>query len=65
MVKVIDVGPDPSVVKKVVCRNCGATLEYVKKDIKSFVYYTMGESDMAYQITCPQCKFAIDVKQIY
>lgn len=32
-VVVVDKGPDPSVVKRVICQNCGAKLEYTPRDI--------------------------------
>ena len=33
-VKVIDPTPDPKVVKRVSCENCGARLEYVPLDVQ-------------------------------
>jgi hypothetical protein len=64
MVKVVDAGPDPSVVKRHVCHNCGAVLEYVPKDIKSrnVTDYT-GDSDIVYYIVCPQCQDRQTVKR--
>lgn len=57
MVKVVDQGPDPSVVKRHVCGNCGAVLEYVPRDIKSQTATDYGGgSDTWYYIVCPQCQ---------
>lgn len=57
MVKVVDQGPDPSVVKRHVCQNCGAVLEYVPKDVKQRVEHDYGGgSDTVYYIECPQCR---------
>ncbi len=38
MVIVLDEGPDPSVTKEIVCRNCGARLEYIPQGIKHNTY---------------------------
>ena len=50
------VGKDPSVVKRVTCRNCGSILEYTpvdeKKDYSSD--YTGGRDTYSY-ISCPCC----------
>lgn len=62
MVKVISTVPHKSVVKEVVCGNCGATLEYIPADIKSRVVRDYGGgSDTYYSITCPNCKETVDV----
>lgn len=42
MVRVVDPGPHHTVVKEVVCRNCGAKLEYVPRDIRSRRYTDYG-----------------------
>lgn len=64
MVTVVSAVPHPSVVKEVVCRNCGATLQYVPKDIQSITTrdYT-GCSDTDYFITCPPCGERVHVKR--
>lgn len=63
MVTVVSTVPDQSVVKRVVCKNCGSTLEYVPKDIESHSYrdYT-GGSDIDYFIKCPPCGHKVYVK---
>jgi RNase P subunit RPR2 len=65
MVKIVDPGPDPSVVKRRVCTNCGAVLEYVPRDIqhRSVTDYT-GDSDVVYFIVCPQCNDKQNVKRM-
>jgi hypothetical protein len=66
MVKLVDRGPHPSVIKEVVCKNCGATLSYTPNDIKERVTsdYT-GSKDIDYYIKCPveECKKDIYVKR--
>lgn len=56
MVTVVNTKPHSSVVKEVVCHNCGATLEYVPRDVKEKVEtdYTGGK-DLVHYIECPQC----------
>jgi DNA-directed RNA polymerase subunit RPC12/RpoP len=56
MVKVISTDPHRSVVKEIVCKNCGATLQYVPKDIESERHYDyLGDSDEYRFIKCPPC----------
>lgn len=56
MVRVVSQVPHTSVVKEVICRNCGATLEYVPADInqRTVSDYT-GDHDTVYFIQCPPC----------
>jgi len=56
MVKVINATPDVSVVKRTVCRHCGATLEYTPNDVetKRSVDYT-GYVEFDKFIGCPNC----------
>lgn len=65
-VKIINPKPDASVVKRVACTNCGATLEYVPADTfnKTFTDYT-GDSETYPFIKCPQCLFDVRVKQVH
>jgi hypothetical protein len=62
VIRVIKKGPDPRVAKKVVCRDCGATLEYVPKDVRNRQYLCMGEMDTLYFIKCPECKSDVEVR---
>jgi uncharacterized protein with PIN domain len=60
MVKVIKKGPDQSVVKRRVCRNCGATLEYVPKDVKEVNWKDYGGGTNTQKwIDCPECSAEI------
>lgn len=56
MIKVIKSEPHPTVVKQVLCRNCGATLEYAPVDVKQdySIDYTGGRDYYNY-IECPCC----------
>lgn len=61
-VKIIEEGPDPSVKKRVICRNCGCKLEYVPHDVNSRNYKDIdGGTDTSYWIVCPKCKEDISV----
>ena len=56
MVRVINTDPHKSVVKEVVCRNCGATLEYVPADLqKDYTTDYTGNKEYYHYIRCPQC----------
>ena len=64
MVRIISAAPHPSVVREVICKHCGATLEYVPADIKEKTIsdYT-GGTDILYFIKCPSCGTNISVKK--
>jgi len=63
VIKVIKEGPDPSVVKQVVCSHCGATLEYTPIDVQQRSYTDYGgDSDTSYWINCPKCSSHISVR---
>jgi hypothetical protein len=55
-IRIIDPNPDKSVVKEVVCRNCGVKLEYTPSDVQQTykLDYTGGRDDIDY-IVCPKC----------
>lgn len=55
-VKIIKKGPDPKVVKRCICNNCGATLEYTPADVtyKNYQDYG-GGSDRYAEFNCPNC----------
>ena len=64
VVKIVNPEPDPSVVKRVVCRNCGVKLEYVPMDVKSDTRKDYGGgSDTYYWIDCPECSSAVHVNR--
>lgn len=56
MVKVISTVPHKSVVKEVVCKHCGATLEYTPNDVveNHWKDYS-GDSNITQFIVCPNC----------
>lgn len=63
MVTVVSTVPHPSVIKEVVCHNCGSTLNYVPRDVQSHTYKDYsGCSDTDYFIVCPACDEKVFVK---
>jgi hypothetical protein len=62
MIRVVDDKPHPSVVKQVLCRKCGCTLEYTPNDVTEAWHtdYT-GCKDKANFILCPKCSNHISV----
>lgn len=61
-VVIVDEAPDPSVVKRVICRNCGIKLEYTPNDVtKEYRTDYGGGGDTYYYINCPKCKKDITV----
>jgi Zn ribbon nucleic-acid-binding protein len=64
MIRIIDETPHPTVVKQVVCRNCGCTLEYTPNDVKNYVHHDYGGgSDTVYHINCLKCNHQINVSR--
>jgi DNA-directed RNA polymerase subunit RPC12/RpoP len=63
MVTIVKTEPHPSVVKEVICRHCGVTLEYVPKDVKerTDTDYT-GCRDIISYIECPACNHQVIVQ---
>lgn len=56
MIKVINDTPHPSVVKQIVCRNCGVTLEYTPNDVMERIDRDYGGgSELFRYIPCPKC----------
>lgn len=63
MVTVVSTVPHPSVVKEAVCKNCGATLNYVPADIKQrTVGDYLGDKETIHYIECPPCKHQVTVR---
>jgi len=54
-VRVIDIKPHPTVVKQIVCKHCGATLEYTPHDTKTKTYTCMGDPSGDEYVECPNC----------
>lgn len=63
MVTVVSTQPHASVIREIICRNCGSTLQYVPKDIKERTVsdYT-GDRDIVRYIECPECNDHVTVK---
>ena len=63
MVTVVSTVPHPSVVKEVICRNCGATLNYVPADVQKRTVSDYGGGRDTYEfIKCPPCSHEIYVR---
>jgi DNA-directed RNA polymerase subunit RPC12/RpoP len=62
-VRIVKKKPDPSVIKRAVCKNCGATLEYVPKDVhrRDGTDYG-GGPDGEEWINCPECQTKVILK---
>ena len=55
-IKVIKKKPSKNVVRKTVCNNCGATLEYTPADAERKTYKDYGGgSDNYFEFKCPNC----------
>lgn len=55
-VKVINIVPAGEVAKRVICKNCGATLEYVPNDLSRYDGKDIsGGPDGKEWIVCPNC----------
>jgi hypothetical protein len=56
MVKIIKKAPHKDVRKQIVCRECGATLEYVPNEVKSYHGTDIsGGPDGCAWVNCPSC----------
>ncbi len=56
MIRIIDDKPHPTVVKQVVCRNCGVTMEYAPVDVQTRIEKDYaGGSDSIRYVPCPRC----------
>ena len=55
MVRVVETKPDPAVVKRTICHNCGLTLEYTPADVTMVNFADYTGSDWQRAIKCPQC----------
>lgn len=55
---VIDAALDPDIAKRVSCRECGARLQYVPKDVEEIIAKPslwVKFADTYYYIKCPNC----------
>ncbi len=56
MIKIIDDKPHHSVVRQVICRNCGVTLEYTPNDVLERKVSDYGGGTDTYRwLSCPKC----------
>ena len=63
MVNIVNREPHMSVVKEVICRNCGVTLQYVPNDVKEdYTSDYTGSKDYYNYIQCPNCNKHVTVR---
>ncbi len=56
MVTIVNKEPDKSVLKEIICGNCGATLSYVPREVQSYHGRDYsGGSDGSEWVDCPNC----------
>lgn len=62
-ITIVDPNPHKSVVKEVICRNCGVTLSYVPADVLHETHNDYrGGSDLIHYIGCLKCSKQVTVK---
>ena len=62
-VRVIKEAPAKEVLKEIICRNCGVTLEYVPADVKSYHGTDIGGGpDGCEWIDCPRCSKRVTIR---
>jgi hypothetical protein len=62
-VKVIETKPDQSVVKRIICKSCGATLEYVPNDVQIYSGTDRGGGpDGEEWVDCPNCTKKVTIR---
>jgi ribosomal protein S27E len=63
MVTVVSREPHRSVVREVICRHCGSTLQYVPNDVKEdYTSDYTGGKDYYNYIQCPNCNKHVTVR---
>ena len=63
MIKVISIKPSKTVVKRITCKACGATLEYTPVDVKRYSGTDIGGGpDGREWIECPNCKNDVTIR---
>lgn len=63
MVRVVDPNPQPEAVKQITCMNCGARLEYVKRDVNRYDGTDYGGGPAGREwIVCPQCADTVTIR---
>lgn len=62
-IRVVSKGPAKEIEKEIVCKNCGATLSYVPRDVKSRHGTDYGGGpDGAEWIDCPECNSNVVIR---
>ena len=62
VIRIINEVPHPTVVKEVICKNCGVTLEYTPSDVTENRYRDYdGGGGVQGLIGCPKCSKTIVV----
>lgn len=61
-VRVVKKEPAPQVVKQAICGQCGVTLEYVPRDVKTRQVSCCGDLDTERYIDCPECSHKVTVR---
>ena len=63
-IRIVDPNPDKSVVKQVICRNCGVKLEYTPADLKQLTGRDIsGCSEVTKYFICPNCAHEVITDQ--
>lgn len=63
-IRIVDDTPHISVIKQIICRSCGVTLEYAPIDIKERHGTDIGGGpDGAQYINCPKCQHEVIIKR--
>lgn len=58
------IGDDNKVERRVTCNQCSSILEYLPVDVEQHTKTDyVGDTDMCYYITCPQCKNTIYIER--
>jgi uncharacterized protein with PIN domain len=65
-IKIVDDKPDPSVLKEIICKNCGVKLQYTPNDVLSSKVEVSDYDYIHYFIICPnpKCRFRIEFQSI-
>jgi RNase P subunit RPR2 len=61
-IRIVETKPDPSVIKQVICKNCGVKLEYLPIDAQHKTYTSFGDTESYSCITCLNCAEEITIK---
>ena len=63
MVRIVEYRPAPEVLQQVICKHCGALLEYTPKEVQKYSGTDIsGGPDGMHWIDCPQCGERVNVE---